>query len=403
MAATIAAFMGWWGKQVGGVSAWLGLILMWAGPALASHGGSFSIDYKAANPALYGPAFPSSTACPGGERVSNPLPDAQHATGVESLTPDDMELGQIVAFEFEIAVSSTAPAGSSIQFTGGWETVTSPASTFGYDGAFLIYCVFVDPADAAAAGGDTDASASVVSEALVGTEIQGTFLVSGLDPGETVVVEVWLVLDSSIPPDAQGNVQSRVVSASTVSPDVDTINTGAQTIPILQVQRFRQTAAIVVAKQVAAGSDQAQTFQFSGALTATLGHGQSATQAVEPGTYTVTEAVPSGWNQPAISCNDSDSSGSGATATYNAAGGETVTCTFTNSQAAVPTTATTGTTAATATTTAVPITPSTLPFTGRHEESVGVGLGLLVLGGLALLAARAAGSKKPRVPGDRRR
>jgi hypothetical protein len=42
--------------------------------------------------------------------------------------------------------------------------------------------------------------------------------------------------------------------------------------------------------------------------------------------------VPAGWDLTSITCDDSDSSGSGATASYKVAAGETVTCTFKNTQ-----------------------------------------------------------------------
>jgi hypothetical protein len=51
-----------------------------------------------------------------------------------------------------------------------------------------------------------------------------------------------------------------------------------------------------------------------------------------PGTYTVMESVPTGWNVTDLSCSDPSggSSATGDTATIDLAAGETVTCTFTN-------------------------------------------------------------------------
>ena len=358
--------------------------------ALATHGGSFSIDYNAADPALYGPAFPATTACPGGGRASAPLAGADHSTGLKSLRPDDMELGQIVVFEFAISVGSSAPADSQIEFTAGWDTVTTAGGDFGYDEGFLVYCAFVDPSDGASTEVDADATVVGVVDSLVGDEIQGIFQVAGLDPNEVIVVEVWLVLDVTIPSNAQGNVQSRLINATALSPpDTDNINTGNQAIPILQVQAFLQTARIVIVKEIAAGSDTTQKFEFSGAITATLGDGQTASLAVEPGTYMVIESVPAGWEDPSIGCDDGDSSGSGVTATFIAAGGETVTCTFTNAQVP-PGASTTTTTLATTTTLGTTTTlPAELPHTGGAPASMTIlAAAMMALGGFAFIVGR---------------
>ena len=75
-------------------------------------------------------------------------------------------------------------------------------------------------------------------------------------------------------------------------------------------------------------------FDFSGAITAKLGDGESASLDVDAGTYSITESLagrPS-WDLISIVCSDQDSSGDLATltATYKVDAGETVKCTFTN-------------------------------------------------------------------------
>lgn len=73
------------------------------------------------------------------------------------------------------------------------------------------------------------------------------------------------------------------------------------------------------------------TFAFTGDIAAELGHEDSASSEVLPGTYTVTETVPEGWALIDISCT---AGGSGdvdtGTATYTVASGDEVTCTYTN-------------------------------------------------------------------------
>ena len=90
---------------------------------------------------------------------------------------------------------------------------------------------------------------------------------------------------------------------------------------------------IVVAKQT--DPDGATTpFTFSGASSGSISDGQTLTATVSAGSHTVTEAATTGWDLSAISCDDDDStvSPAAASATYQVAAGETVTCTFTNRQ-----------------------------------------------------------------------
>lgn len=356
--------------------------------AMATHGGEFTINSKAADPTTYDTFFPATKACPTGGRASEPIPGAQHGTGDNSLTPSTMVLGEIVPFEFLIVAKAGAPADSTIELVATWDTVTTPSGDFGYDEAYLVYCAFVDTGDPDTIDPDGDASASFTS-ALVGDLIQGRFVVEGLDPGDEVVVEAWVVLDRSAPPGVSGNVQARMDSAGTLLPDEDTINVGAETVNLQPDDNFLR--AIMIQKLIAAGSNSAQTFDFTGEISTSLGHGQvSDPVVVVDGSYQVTEALPAGWVNPSISCDDADSGGSGATVTFEVSL-ETILCTFTNTQAAATTTTTspaTTTTPATTATTATTTRP-TLPLTGGDMASLGgLALSIVAMGGLAILGAR---------------
>jgi hypothetical protein len=95
---------------------------------------------------------------------------------------------------------------------------------------------------------------------------------------------------------------------------------------------YGQVCRIIVKKVTNPTGDPA-TFAFSGSLVGSIGDGGMITRDVTaPGTYSTTEAVPTGWDLTGIVCTDptNNSSGSSATATYNVALGETVSCTFTN-------------------------------------------------------------------------
>lgn len=363
--------------------------------ALATHGGEFTISSRAADPVSYDSVFPEFTSCPAGGRAAEPIPGAQYGTGVNSLTPSTMVLGEIVPFEFRITVGGAAPFDSSIELVANWDTVTTPSGDFGYNEDYLVYCVFVDTADPDTADSGNDAAASVTS-ALNGTQIEGTMEVVGLDPGDVVVVEAWVVLDKSAPPSISGNVQARMISAQTLTPDVDTINVGAETTNLQPDDNFLR--AIMVLKEVDAASDQTQTFDFSGAITATLGDGGvSDPVIVDDGSYDVTETVPGGWLTPSIACDDDDSTSMDATVTF-IVDLETIVCTFTNVQEPVtttttsPTTTVAPTTTSASTTTTVATTTSTaptLPFTGGDAGlMVGMALSLLALGGLIVGTVR---------------
>ncbi len=278
----------------------LAVLLSFPAPLLAAEnyqdGGYYSIDMAAAEPTQYLRLTPGSLACPGSGRVADPLTGAQHWGGVESLAPAHLGLGQIVAFEFLVSVGSGAPANGSIEFTAGWSTQTTSNVNFGYDEAYGVYCAFVDPADGSAYETDSDAAVSGLSWAVVGDEIQGTITVSGLDPNEQVIVEVWMVLDENIPSNANGNVQSRLISARTV-PVHDTISTGNQTIPLNKIQDFFSSPAdiSVVKSDAGAGTRIGQQFTYTLLVTnhsaSTVANEVLVTDSLDPHTAFVSTAV----------------------------------------------------------------------------------------------------------------
>lgn len=365
----------------------LASLIAWILPtsvAVAGHGGDFTINSKAADPTTYDAVFPQFTGCPGGGRAADPVAGAQYASGVNSLTPSTMVLGAIVPFEFRIAVDAATPAESSIEFTALWDTNTTPAGSFGYSGSYLVYCAFVDTTEGTDPEGDASAS---VSSTLVGDQIEGVFQVEGLDAGDVVVVEAWVVLDNRFPPGTSGNVQARLDTAGTLTPDVDTINVGAETTSLHPDDDFLR--AIMVMKRVTGESDPGQAFRFEGDIVALLSDGQvSSPLFVSDGSYTVIENLPAGWHTPSIECDDDDSGGDLDIATFNV-DAETIVCTFTNSQVAVTTT-TMGTTTSSASSTtstdpASTTTASTLPYTGSEAPmTAGLALTLIVAGALVL-------------------
>jgi len=214
-------------------------------------GGSYAINFSAADPKVYIPPIPYPvTVSPivGRGDGDTAIPDAWfQAPGgsdvkVESLAPENMALGQIVPFEIKISVSGTTePEDGAITFVADWSTVTTNGSDFGYDDTYGVYAAFVDTGDGAHVDPGADATVESFSWALAGTMIQGTFNLIGLDDGDVVVVEVWLVLDSTFPNKVVGTVASGLTNAYTATDD--TINTGSQTVPLLRAGSFDSVSA----------------------------------------------------------------------------------------------------------------------------------------------------------------
>jgi uncharacterized repeat protein (TIGR01451 family) len=226
--------------------------------------GSYTIKWYAADPELnkapylptyakYTPTNAPLTFPPRGAtgRYADPLTNAvaygptnstNNLDAVTSLMPKDMALGQIVPFEIEIKVTgSTTPENGVISFTGGWDT---NGDNFGYDPDYMVYCAFVDFGDKGTIDPGNNAKVDSITSTLVGSgskkEIQGTIQVSGLDNGDNVIVEVWVVLKSTISSDPKptGNIQSRLVKAQTVAPSPGTIGSGNQVVSLVQLGDF---------------------------------------------------------------------------------------------------------------------------------------------------------------------
>jgi uncharacterized repeat protein (TIGR01451 family) len=98
----------------------------------------------------------------------------------------------------------------------------------------------------------------------------------------------------------------------------------------------RKLGSIVVMKETLPDGAQG-SFTFTGDAAGSIGDGQMITVSdLSPGAYSSAETVPVGWDLTDISCDDANSTGNvgDATASFNLEAGETVTCTFTNTQQA---------------------------------------------------------------------
>jgi len=229
-------------------------------PSIAA-GGSYNIKWSAADPAentgSYQPTYekiqPSDTSWPTimMGRQNDPL---QHAVAygptytssnydaVQSLMPKNLALGQVVPFILEIKVSgTTTPENGVIFIEPYWLTKTTPGDDFGFDPAYKVIAAFVDIGDAGTVDPGGNATVTEVNSTVsgVGTKnetIEGKIKVEGLDDGDNIIVEVWVVLKKSIDNKVTGNVQTGLIKAYTS--DNSTINVGNQTVPLLQSGSF---------------------------------------------------------------------------------------------------------------------------------------------------------------------
>ena len=214
---------------------------------------TFNLNWYAADPvqnsAPYLPSYlklgPANLPRPLGGRAADPLrnavaygPTSSQLDALTSLAGEPMSLGQVVPFEAVIEASGgTGPEHGTIEFTTSWSTHTTANDEFGFDKNYKVYCAFVDTADLGSVDPHNNAKVDSFSSVLVNTgtideKIQGTFRVSGLDSGDRVIVEIWVVLMSTQPDHVGGTIASDLVSAQKVLTPPQNISIGAKTISI---------------------------------------------------------------------------------------------------------------------------------------------------------------------------
>ena len=197
----------------------------------------------------YGPTYlefaPGSLPCPESARLTgralDPLRNAvAYSTNgqldaLTSIGNVPMAFGQIVPFEVVIQASGgPGPERGTIEFTADWGTYTTSNNRFGYDTNYMVYCAFVDAADPGLIDPNYNArvesySATVVNRGTIAEAIRGTFRVSGIESGDRIVVEIWVVLDSTMPDHTGGTVAATLVSAQTAAVPPAPISIGTQT------------------------------------------------------------------------------------------------------------------------------------------------------------------------------
>lgn len=195
---------------------------------------------------------PSSAALTG--RAIDPLRNAVayaspggQLDALTSLDAGNLTMGQVVPFEAVIEASGgPGPEHGTIQFTATWSTYTTSNDRFGYDTNYMVYCAFVDPADPGTIDPNYNArvesySSVLINKGTIDEKIQGTFRVSGIESGDRVVVEIWVVLAPAMPSHAGGTIASALVSAQTAAVPPAPISVGVQTVSIGSLSKMAST------------------------------------------------------------------------------------------------------------------------------------------------------------------
>ncbi|MGM0626469.1 MAG: hypothetical protein ACQES0_11350, partial [Bacteroidota bacterium] len=206
-------------------------------------GGDYAIDFSAYDPEYYDRVCyaDGSISTPiMGNLPASPLNSTDHNNTVESLMPEHLGLGQIVAFEYYVrADASGACSNDMIRIDGEFLTVTTNGGAFGFDGNLGVIAAFVDASGSSVTDNGALASVNNFTWSLNGDKIESSVYITGLDPGDEITIEVWLVLQETIAQSVGGNVKSRLGDSEAIGAcEPGKINTGNQEIPLLQVGDF---------------------------------------------------------------------------------------------------------------------------------------------------------------------
>jgi hypothetical protein len=162
-----------------------------------------------------------------------------------------------VPFEAVVTMSGApGPERGTIEFSAGWSTHTTSNDEFGFDKNYMVYCAFVDTHDPGAIDPDNNArvesySAVLVNQGTIDEQIKGTFRVSGLDVGDQVIVEIWVVLRSTSSGHTGGGIAAQLDSAAKYLDPPVPVSIGSKTISISanKIDRCRRATAAAVGRR----------------------------------------------------------------------------------------------------------------------------------------------------------
>jgi uncharacterized repeat protein (TIGR01451 family) len=214
-----------------------------AAPATGLAGGDIDLDFVAAGPFTYDHSTGVGPNPPFG---FNDRTISKTTGVVESLESGDFECDDLVTFFTEIIVDDGAAGGGTIELDYAFDR-----STTGQDG--ILYTdiidssVAVNTADDANVDSGTAASASLVAENTATDPITGTVEITGLDPGDTIIVRMSVRLDCIPGSTPTGNLLAAITDARVTAPEEDNIPVGNQTVP-MKATGFVAAPAVVISK-----------------------------------------------------------------------------------------------------------------------------------------------------------
>jgi hypothetical protein len=221
-------------------------------------GSTYNLKWYGSDPDLgegpYAPTYlrlgPASLPCPSGGRAIDPLRNAVcYAPGgqldaLTSLGGVPLAFGQVVPFQLVIEVSGgTGAEKGVIEVTPSWSTHTTSNDRFGFDTNYMVYCAFVDPADPGSIDPHFNAKVDSLSSYLfdrgtINEQIRGKLQISGLDSGDRIIVEIWMVMQSTPPDHVGGTIASEITGARKLSIPAEEITFGNETISIGNLSKF---------------------------------------------------------------------------------------------------------------------------------------------------------------------
>ncbi len=214
--------------------------------------------------------------------------------------------------------------------------VGTRTATFQVEAGETVTCTFIntDPLGTIIVEKQTNPDAAPGSFTFTGDAAgtiadNGTIVVGGLLPGTYTATE-----NDPTPAFALTNISCNDGnSTGNVGTRTATFQVEAGEVVTCTFTNLEDPGTIIVEKQTSPGGVPG-SFTFTGDASGTIGHGQTiVVGGLAPGVYTATENSPAPeFDLTNISCNDGNSSGNVGTrtATFNVEAGETVTCTFTN-------------------------------------------------------------------------
>lgn len=177
------------------------LVVVIGGAAFTFLGGSeasaYRLDLSLTEPSGANRSVPGQVQCPSGGRGDGPLPGADYVDVGEGQVNAVVAPGQLIAFHFLVEVAEDAPDGGELDFTATWDH--GEDDTGGLDDAIGVECAFVDTDDTATVDDESrPASVRWTPFAASDGQIQASYALQGLDAGDSVVIETWLVVRDAV-------------------------------------------------------------------------------------------------------------------------------------------------------------------------------------------------------------